>query len=65
MTRKDALGCVGGRARLREESCARSRDDAWSGLLTGTDQNVDSHRGPHCALLDRSAWECPPSRGDA
>ncbi|OWM78327.1 hypothetical protein CDL15_Pgr001048 [Punica granatum] len=30
-----------------------------------TDPNVDSRRGPHCALLDRAAWECPPSRGDA
>ncbi|PKI49204.1 hypothetical protein CRG98_030393 [Punica granatum] len=31
-----------------------------------TDPNVDSRRGPHCALLDRAAWsERPPSRGDA
>ncbi|PKI44050.1 hypothetical protein CRG98_035580 [Punica granatum] len=28
-TRKDALGCAGGCAQLREEKCARSRDDAW------------------------------------
>ncbi|PKI36462.1 hypothetical protein CRG98_043146 [Punica granatum] len=27
-----------------------------------TDPNVDSRRGSHCALLDRAAWECPPSR---
>ncbi|PKI68947.1 hypothetical protein CRG98_010660 [Punica granatum] len=30
-----------------------------------TDPNVDSRRGPHCALLDCVAWGCPPSRGDA
>ncbi|PKI70934.1 hypothetical protein CRG98_008667 [Punica granatum] len=32
---------------------------------TCTDPNVDSRRGSYCALLDRAAWECPPSRGDA
>ncbi|PKI62021.1 hypothetical protein CRG98_017607 [Punica granatum] len=33
---------------------------------TCTDPNVDSRRGPHCALLDRAAWsESPPSREDA
>ncbi|PKI36511.1 hypothetical protein CRG98_043097 [Punica granatum] len=30
-----------------------------------TDPNVDSRRDPHCALLGRAAWECPPSHGDA
>ncbi|OWM68075.1 hypothetical protein CDL15_Pgr022007 [Punica granatum] len=33
--------------------------------LSATLDIVDSRRGPHCALLDRAAWECPPSRGDA
>ncbi|PKI77749.1 hypothetical protein CRG98_001873 [Punica granatum] len=28
-TRKDTLGCASGRARLREETCTRSRNDAW------------------------------------
>ncbi|PKI35323.1 hypothetical protein CRG98_044286, partial [Punica granatum] len=35
-------------------------------LCKCTDPNVDSRRGPHCALLDRAAWsERPPSRGEA
>ncbi|PKI58310.1 hypothetical protein CRG98_021287 [Punica granatum] len=40
----------------------------WNGPIPRglcTDPNVDSRRGPHCALLDRAAWsEPPPSRGD-
>ncbi|PKI39016.1 hypothetical protein CRG98_040582 [Punica granatum] len=30
-----------------------------------TNSNVDSRRGPHRSLLDCTAWECPPSSGDA
>ncbi|PKI60039.1 hypothetical protein CRG98_019568 [Punica granatum] len=45
-----------------------SQDEVAGAELAGTnctDPNVDSRWGPHCALLDRAAWECPPSRGDA
>ncbi|PKI52747.1 hypothetical protein CRG98_026868 [Punica granatum] len=39
------------------------RQDRGGRKVHCTDPNVDSHQGPHCALLDCAAWECPPSVG--
>ncbi|PKI67003.1 hypothetical protein CRG98_012541 [Punica granatum] len=52
-TRKDAFGCAGGCAQLREEMCARSRNDAW---LRGVNEKLGfakeggSVLGPQLAL---------------
>ncbi|OWM73918.1 hypothetical protein CDL15_Pgr008068 [Punica granatum] len=55
MTRKDALDCAGGRAQLREETCARSRDDAW---LRGVSDKLALPR-----KVDRPSGHGSPCRG--
>ncbi|PKI58279.1 hypothetical protein CRG98_021361 [Punica granatum] len=54
-TRKDALGCTGGRAWLREETCNRSHDDAW---LRGVSEKLALLR-----KMDRSSGHGSPRRG--
>ncbi|PKI67111.1 hypothetical protein CRG98_012496 [Punica granatum] len=53
-------------ARLRatlDQARAKKRKDTPPTLMYGPECELSS--GPACVLLDRMAWECPPSRGDA
>ncbi|OWM84436.1 hypothetical protein CDL15_Pgr026444 [Punica granatum] len=54
-TRKDALGCAGGCAQLREETCARSGDDAW---LRGVSEKLALP-----SKVDRPSGHGSPCRG--
>ncbi|OWM84388.1 hypothetical protein CDL15_Pgr017492 [Punica granatum] len=54
-TLKEALSCVGGRARLHEETRAQSRDDAW---LRGVSEKLGLLK-----KVDRSSGHGSPCRG--